>query len=218
MHYFRISGEVEERLLSPTHTHTFARTERARVREREAERNTREPVHAFIERARTFIQHSRMHTQHTFFPFQGRLKNACTALRAHTQGEMNRGTPTHTKHPASHTAGLPKHLCCAVALPGRCREGACSREVQGRLHHSDGKILSLASQKTFIVELVEEASGPNKSFPSGFRYSIGCSESRGSQRMPRGEPFTVGQSIAQQNTKCIARTQWSTHTTHRMSQ
>ena len=97
MHYFRISGEVEERLLSPTHTHTHSHAQRerecesARVREREAERNTREPVHAFIERAHTFIQHSRMHKQHTFFPFQGRLKNACTALHAHTHAQAGRG-------------------------------------------------------------------------------------------------------------------------------
>ena len=61
-------------------------------------------------------------------------------------------TPPHTKHSASRTAGLQKHLCCAVALQGRRREGACARENRGKLHHSDGKILSLASQKTFIVE------------------------------------------------------------------
>jgi hypothetical protein len=174
MHYFRISGEVEERLLSPTHTHTHSHAQRerecesARVREREAERNTREPVHAFIERAHTFIQHSRMHKQHTFFPFQGRLKNACTALHAHTHAHAGRGRErgreahTHTKHSASHTAGLPKHLCCAVSLPDRCRKGACSRENRRRIHHSDGKILSLASQKTFIFEGPRFPSGPDK--------------------------------------------------------
>ena len=229
MHYFRISGEVEERLLSPTHTHTHSHAQRerecesARVREREAERNTREPVHAFIERAHTFIQHSRMHTQHTFFPFQGRLKNACTALRAHPQGDRDRGSPTHIKHPASHTAGLPKHLCCAGALQSRRRKGACARGTRGRLHHSDGKILSLATQKTLIPEFCglgppldpRVPSGPANLFPSVLRDSIGCSESRGSRRMQRGAPFAVGQSTAQRNTKCVVHTQWSTRTTTR---
>jgi hypothetical protein len=50
-------------------------------------------VYVFIRRARTFIQHSRINTQHTFFPFQGRLKSACTALHSlsHTHAHAERG-------------------------------------------------------------------------------------------------------------------------------
>ena len=171
---FAFQGRLKSVYSVPhTHTHSHAQRERecesARVREREAERNTREPVHAFIERAHTFIQHSRMHKQHTFFPFQGRLKNACTALHAHTHAHAGRGRE-RGREAHTHTPSIlrvtpqdcQKHLCCAVSLPDRCRKGACSRENRRRIHHSDGKILSLASQKTFIFEGPRFPSGPDK--------------------------------------------------------
>jgi len=207
-HLLSIPGDVEERLHGPALSHTHAQAERGREREREAGRKR--------ERERE----------------RERERSGSTSLHS-----FSTLAPAHNTHPHTHThqafceshgrIAMSKHLCCAGALQGRrregAREGARARENRGRLHHSDGKILSLATQKTLIPEFCglgppldpRVPSGPANLFPSVLRDSIGCSESRGSRRMQRGAPFAVGQSTAQRNTKCVVHTQWSTRTTTR---
>jgi hypothetical protein len=75
-------------------------------------------------------------TQHTFFPFQGRLKNACTALRAHTHTHAGRGRERgregHT-HTPSIVRVTPQDCQSICAVQGHCKADAERAHARERI-------------------------------------------------------------------------------------